>query len=497
MALDFFGVSLSGQIVQFPDGPDGQLKTIDLWTESATTNREGRPTTFDALSYVSQVNMELVMGDNAKLQVVLTPPFDVGLRFLQSDLVRFGTGRLQVTIGYSTGTPDGATSQQKTLPFFGLMQKPDVSIGTDVTITLNALGIGYSMTTVGGSLGKTYSGKLSPAEVVESVLKKYVDRQYTGLDIKGLYDAVPPKQKETDPFFQPIIQYVREYFKKHKDVPEKLTGISQGPRNDWWFIRELVENYGFDLFIEGNQVFIAKKTDWMNRTTGFGDQRGPRKHFKLKGNVDPYINMFPILSFVSDTTAVWMENGMGCVVAKDFGDDKKGETQARASAKDTEITQVKEKSGLDCDAALYTDEPNEASKNLPVNPKSPEGRAKLAGEWKKSMMTNGVQGEFATIGIPSLRPGDVVEVSGFEYHGQPDSQQVLFNGPYGILNVKHSVGVGGFTTTFRGVMNFFPKAFKEAAAKTKGDKVESEPLADDKSVGKKGKRRKTVKRKKK
>jgi hypothetical protein len=477
MAIDFFGVTLSGRIIQFPDGPDGNSKTIDLWVGDSTTNRESRKTEFPALAFVSQVNIEILLGDNAKLQVVLTPPFEDGLHLLQSDLVRFGTGRLEVEIGYTTGTTDGADSQYRTLPFFGLLQKPDVSIGSDITITLNALGVGYSMTTVGGSEGKSYPSSYSPSRVVQEVFRKYVDGKFSGLDISELYDNVPPDQQSTDPFFQKVIDHNREFFDKKKDVPERAQRVMQGPRNDWWFIKETIENYGFDMFIQGNKVYIVKKTDWLNRKTGFGEKSAPRKHFMLKGNVDPSINLFPILSFQSPTTAVWMENGIGCQVAKDLKEDKSGTSTACANAKNTPITQVKEKGGVDTDKELFTPaDKNEASQNVPVNPSSPEGREKVNAQWRNSMMTAGINGEFATIGVPSLRPGEVVDVSGFEYRNQPSNQKVLFNGPYGIINVRHSVGVGGFTTNFMAVMNFFPTAFKEALAKTHGELVETEEI---------------------
>jgi hypothetical protein len=493
MAVDLFGVTLSGRIIQFPKGPGSKSRVVDLWVGDQD-NEEGRESEFPALAFVSQVNIEILLGDNAKLQVVLTPPFEEGLQLLQSDLVRFGTGRLEVEIGYSTGTPEGGASQFRTLPFFGLLQKPDVSIGADVTITLNALGVGYALTTVGGSKGKSYPSSYSPARVVQEVFRKYVDGKFSGLDISDLYDNVPTELQGTDPFFQKVIDHTREAFPKTKNVAEKAQRVMQGPRNDWWFIKEVIENYGFDLFIQGNKVYVVKKTDWLNRKTGFGEKSAPRKHFMLKGNVDPNINLFPILSFQTPTSGVWLENGIGCQVASDLKEDKSGTSTACASAKTTTITQVKEQGGVDPDSPGYTAEAGETSKNVPVNPNSPEGREKVAGQWRNSMMTGGIQGEISTIGVPGLRPGEVVDVSGFEYRLQPSNQKVLFNGTYGIINVRHSIGVGGFTTNFLGVMDFFPTAFKEGLAKTKGELVEAEEIKAVPDLAKGAKTTKTPKK---
>ena len=199
------------------------------------------------------------------------------------------------------------------------------------------------------------------------------------------------------------------------------------------------------------------------------------------------LGMFPILSFQTPTDGVWLENGMGCVVAKDISEDKSGETEAVSSAANTDVSRTKEDHGYDCEAPLYTSEANELSKNVPANPNSPEGRDKIASEFRRSVMKSGIQGEFQTLGVPSLRPGEVVEVSGFEVRGQPP-KDALFNGPYGVINVKHSAGVGGFTTSFTGIMDFFPEAFLEAATKAKGETTKSVPIDEGATdAGKKGK----------
>ena len=93
-------------------------------------------------------------------------------------------------------------------------------------------------------------------------------------------------------------------------------------------------------------------------------------------------------------------------------------------------------------------------------------------------MDAGIRGEFTTVGIPSLRPGEVVQVSGFETGRDPSADKFLFNGPYGVVNVRHSVGVGGFTTTFTAFMNFFPKALVEASTDkgVKGDLIKNESI---------------------
>ena len=180
-----------------------------------------------------------------------------------------------------------------------------------------------------------------------------------------------------------------------------------------------------------------------------------------------------------------MDRGMGSVLAKDVAEDKSGPVEGRASARDTSIVQTRSKSGLDPDKPVYAaGDKNECSMNIPGNPKDPVVFETLASEWRSTMMTKGIQGEFQTIGVPGLQPGEMIQVSGFAPVGQPASDKYVFDGPYGVINVRHSAGVGGFTTNFMAIMNFFPDEFKQAAVKTKGDLVPDEDLPVGKDAGK-------------
>ena len=47
--------------------------------------------------------------------------------------------------------------------------------------------------------------------------------------------------------------------------------------------------------------------------------------------------------------------------------------------------------------------------------------------------------------------------------GNPGLADVaLFNGAYGVISVKHSIGVGGWTTSFAATLNYFPEEFQKA-----------------------------------
>lgn len=468
MALDFFGVSLSGRILQFTasDG-QGPGKIIDLWVgqeESANTNNLG------ALAYVSEINVKLKMGENAELTLVLTPPFEEALVFLQSDIIRFGTGRLEVVLAYSTGTrTGGGATNMSTLPFSGLLQKPDVVIGNDITITLHALGVGYQMNVVGGVESEAFDSTVSYADAVEKTLKKYVtsDNSANNLKITDLYKYVDEKKKtgdSRDDFFRPPKPNTvgESQMPDAKVVPAV---VMKGPRNDWWFVKETVTSFGYDLFIDGNEVFIATKTDWIDKNVG---KDIVRKHFLLRGVVDPTRNMFPILSFQSPTTAVWLQPGVGEAIANEADVNKKDQAGIKFTASDKTTPITRGQQGVDpakTGAAGVDAKGAVAARVMPGDAADKEVQKKVAAHWSDKNMDSGIQGQFTTLGIPGLIPGESVQVSGFEpidIQKRGNGRNPIFNGVYGVVEVNHKIGVGGWDTAFLGIMGFFPDHFAKA-----------------------------------
>jgi hypothetical protein len=495
MAIDFFGVRLAGRIRQFAaNSGSGTGRVVDLWTE----NQDSELTKdLGALAFVSEVNVKYKLGENAEISLVLTPPFEDALKFMQSELVRFGTGRLEVELGYTTGTfSGGGAITQTNLPFSGFLQKPDIRIGQDIVITLHALGVGYQMNVVGGTETRPFPANTTYAQAVEQTLKKYVesDGKSSGLVISNLYKYVDPKKQDksttTDPFFKPPPE---------KTVDEKGSKLSnalpvpgviwQGPKNDWWFVKDTLAEFGYDLFIQGNEVFVVDKSFWL--TNNFA-KKGPRKQFLLRGNVDPTRNMYPILSFQSPTTAVWLQPGIGKVVAYDVDVNKEEEAgkTTHASADVTPIARG-EKSGnpLDLVSAIVgrvNATIDAGARLMSGDPADHRTQKQVISHWTDMNYQGGVQGQFTTVGVPDLTPGETIEVSGFEpmAKGQGDPKKAIYNGTYGVIEVNHKVGVGGWDTSFMAIMNVFPEAFADAQqGKNLQIVASSEPIAAGQSGG--------------
>ena len=459
MAIDFFGVQLKGRIRQFPRGANADGRTVELWTEPQQTTL----TDLNALAFVSQLTVDYTFGETVKLAMVLTPPYEDALALLQSELIRFGVGRLEVEFGYTTGTSTGGGATQRSmLPFSGFLQKPDVSIGKDITITLNALGVGYQLNVVGGTESRTFPNGTTWAEAVRQTLQKYVmeDGNANNLDLSNLYSDISDEQKEVDEFFSvPAVNI------KHVklDAPAPIGVITKGPRNDWWFVRETIENFGFDMVMVGNEIRVISKTSYFE--SQYGGDVSNRKHFVLRGSVDPTKNMFPILSFASSQTGPWLVPGIGKMVMHDWPEIKGVDvpevnethagTEASGAGAEGKVGQVVETGELIDSVA--SGEVIQAGANFPGSPENPEDRRKAAAAWKDMQMDNGITGEFTTIGVPGLKPGEAVQVSGFEKFGSVDPEDALFNGVYGIQSVRHQIGIGGWTTSFVGCIGAFHK----------------------------------------
>jgi hypothetical protein len=495
VALDFFGVTLSGRIRQAQRGGLPE-RVIELWVGQ----EESQLSDLGALAFVSQINVAFRLGYNAQLSLVLTPPFEDGLRFMNSEIIHFGTGRLELEFGYTTGTVGDGASQFKTLPFTGFMQKPDVKIGNDITITLHALGIGYALNITSGTEVREFEENKSFAFAVKETLDKYVsiDGKTGVFDTDSLYEFFQQKGTDgvplNDPkkghlFFRepPVLPGTeppppkkdetsgsKKKRKQKNPPPEKKpkVKIQVGPRNDWWFVKETVKRWGLNMFILGKKILIADSKEWLKKR--FGADGAGIKHFLLHGEVDPTRNMFPILSFNSPTTAVWLNPGMGKWVAEDI-DREKSKKKDEANKDNVPYTVVGGDTVRDPESKVLSNKDSQtAAANMPGNPGQRHIKEQMKAEWKSMQMEGGITAEVSTLGIPSLEPGEVVMLHGFEERGVDGDAKNIFNGKYGITEVRHSVGVGGYQTRFKAISNFYPAAFADATKKT----GESEPQPD-------------------
>lgn len=541
MGLDFFGVFLEGKIRTF-DSTSGEAQVFDLWIDQPEPSAS-LPAELKALSYVSQINTEMRLGMNTKISIVMTPPFEEALAFLDSRLIQWGVGQLSVTFGYKTGSGAGNVAG----PFNGLIQKPAVQVGADITITLNALGVGYALNLIGGSDPRVFTNK-SYADVVKILLAEVVKGH--GVKLDGIYDDFDDESDGTgksDVFFQRpapetskgsaysgpagaskrdaeiaalrkksdaeiasikvllaketkkskrnqtkidefnkrideelLAEVLREDKVRIKYAADQEPGpINIGPRNSWWYIHETLRQHGKELLIKGDEVKVVASENWLKKigpTAG-----GFRKHFQLRGETDPNRNIFPILQFTSPTTAVYLNPGMGKIAMQDIPNDKSRKNSVKQVHDDSNSPATTTGGGAPDTETIgpTATKPLDATKNHPGNPHDPVQVQRAKAEWKRLRMEGGIRAKVTTLGIPTLLPGEVVQISGFLPRGEigemdPKTKKPargLFDGAYGVIKVNHSVGNGGYITTFESVSNFYPHQWANAR-KTKSPQTD-------------------------
>lgn len=129
------------------DGGDPTaLKPVEL-TGLTATGSEAQ-LTLSSLAYLSSLTLTMNQGFVPEIEIVLTPPLDEARKIVDSYLLEYPISAIEVEFGYSTGK-DGRVRSPR---FQGIMQPPNVSFGTDVSITLKAQGTaGYYLGATGNN----------------------------------------------------------------------------------------------------------------------------------------------------------------------------------------------------------------------------------------------------------------------------------------------------------------------------------------------------------
>jgi hypothetical protein len=531
---DFYGIDLRGRIIV--PSKTGPTQTYELWTSDTNQLTQLGLYGLTDLSYVQDITITIGLSLNSKVSLTLTPPLDVGLHILHSPLINWAGSMLEIDIGYSTGG-DGLTggnnangSNLAPQKFSGLIMKPEVRIGSDVSITLNALGVAYGMNLSNATDAKTFPAGTSPWEAVKQTFLELGYNSVNNEDIvfpdtpaNRRINGSPVGNEPADMFFQPVTKVNASNASQADAVSgagsSSLTGaepILRGPRNSWWFIRELIKNYGLELFIRDQQVFIRDPQIWKTQQ--------PQFTFVLRGGIDTAVNsinrVYPILEYNSPSAYIWLAPGSGGLVQsgvemntvtevhKVATDDRKAiqavpsfqlNTAAKSSSFITNLnTSATVNSQLSSNQNVgqsswvggVTGPPStapqridtsssktgttrtdagtvntvngnpsggggfDAAQSLPGNPDDVNSQLHKA-EYLNYDHNRGIQAEITTIGIPELLPAMVVTVAGMSPDTNSQSQS-WFDGNYGILVVEHSIGTSGMSTKFKGLKNFTP-----------------------------------------
>jgi len=491
--------------------PDGKYP---LWTnnkEAVIANRNDGGGNYDvglrALSFLSEIVVEVQLALLPIIKATLTPPFREAVALMDSKLLTWGVNTIEVQFGYVSDT----TSNTVLSPVYsGILMKPEVNFGTDITITLNAIGVsGLAASTQSGTRTFSFNTRL---EIITACAEGHIQdprKQGDKTQTQGLnsttVDPIDESLKNQNPetvLRSPrtgIAGLVGGLFNKAagalvatvgkptrnvkinydalKDDPEllkKLVGPEprlpyvQGGRTDWHVIREICDEIGCVFVMEGANLKIIPR-NYTKKT---------KRHFRLfdfpNGGLYPAQGEFPILSASSPTMAMFLPGASRGIAVRGIDEDTKEPktTVINDASENTSRTSDGGVAPVDGEVFSGTDDSTgDGQTTMPGSPGDEDAVGKAKSEFQKMSHGMGVNLTIESLADPKLFPGDMIEVRGLGWR---------FSGSYVVFKTIHTFGGNGSTMS----LECFSNAGKvESQIKAQGNVAkQTEPTTEDEGV---------------
>ena len=452
MAVDFSSPFVSGAIVlktgqRFPfwtnagQESQGGVGAGAAFLDAAFANPAQDASTnlvspgLESMAWIQEVNVELELSHLPIISISLAPPFRDGMAFINSELIEYGISTLEVQIGYSA---DAAERSLLSPVFSGIMLNPDVTIGEEIVITLQAQGtVGYALSRQSG--GRVAQDGQSRAEFLQELIQGPGSRRKI---------EILPTPGETPPEDWPV---------ETVELWEGGLEYAQGGKSDWLAVWEVANAANLRPFLEGNTIQFEPVANDLARE--------PKKIFRLydypQGNIgqavdargnfgeDTAAGVYPIIQFSSSSQPLYLPSSVRGFVLKEVS-----ETNPRDPVEPTLVNDASEKVTRSGEGNIEPEDTEvnpeleegtlDGSQSIPGDPdKQEEINAIRAEYWREGNM--GIQVEIETIGVPDIIPGDTIVIEGVgDRFGFPR---------WGVFKVAHSAGLDGFTTTITAVSN--------------------------------------------
>lgn len=405
-SYDFYNPFMAAAIV------DKNGERFPLWT-----NKGGNPFNIAsagmgplrALAFLSEIQIELQLGDIPRITATLTPPYEDAIRLMDSELVEFGNARLEVMFGYASGT---STGEAVLSPIFeGLLIKPDISIGIDSTFILHAQGTG-GYAAVSQVSYATFKEK-TRRSIISDVLARH------GLQIDDTH-----------------IDSASDSFKLWDG--DKIT-VAQGNKTDWFFITTLSnEARVWIIYTEKGKVRFVPRNKNLNGQPTYQLSMFELNQGMIGGEV------FPILSAQTSSAAIYLPGLRGLLLK---GVDAKSKKSVQQIVDDKLVrTNRTDKGAADVKGSTSFADPNDKSgfNAFPGDPSSDVAKAQAVAAFDNFGPAMGIPMDVETLGIPDMSPGDVVQINGMG---------LRLNGNYGVFKLTHTLSNSGYTSNLKLVSN--------------------------------------------
>jgi hypothetical protein len=435
--FDFSAPFVAARII-LPSGD-----TFPLWTNVGGTESV-RPTVpgtegIQALAFVQEVQVILNLSGLPQISVQLAPPFEDGMKFLDSPLA---DGRMrnqiEVQLGYSGGTSDGRSVLSP--PYAAALIAPEVTVDTEVQISLKGQGLG-------GAPRQT--GRVVPASFERL------------RDVAARLAAGPGGQRRTLELDFSLVEEQGSGSRSYDLLHGSASGFVQGCRSDWLALWEIAQRAQCDLVVRGPaeaevghrpQQRSASRLVFLPRRES--SAAAPVRRYRLYhypgGQFQGVTTVtssneaeFPLLSFTCNTEAVWNARAYQDILNSGARMDDVNEDSVTPET--TSVTLEGEGEPVSGGEGTQTVADSE---ELPVS--GDEGRLSLPGDGNNTDARRTVQNEVAAnsdmgmqceleiVGDPTILPGDMIALAGLGLR--------FDNRLYRVFTVTHSIGLGGFAT---------------------------------------------------
>jgi len=416
--------------------PNGDA--FPLWTNIGGAERNLYPVAgteeIQALAFLQEVQVELNLSELPKITAQLSPPFEDGMKFINSPLADgLMRNTLEVQFGYSGGTGDGGAELSP--PYIGTLMAPEVTVDTEIQISLKAQGLARSAQTQGGRVvGRTN-------EKIENIIRRIAEGETGGRRVLEVDFSEIERGSET---WNAIYNTSAENY-------------SQGGRSDWVALWELAERTNCVMLVTGTSPDGVAQLQWIPKNERW---RGPPKrryrlfHFpggEFRSHYEAWSEAeMPIISFSCNTEAIW--NAVTYQDILNSGAQLNGVDADNVSASRTPVTLEGLAEPVDSTEGAQTAEPSDRLPDspmiLPGDPDNPEAVRRAEAEVGAGAgMVVAIQLE--VLGDPTILPGEVIAVGGL---GLRFDRRV-----YHVDTISHSIGMGGFSTTIVAHSNIDPR----------------------------------------
>jgi len=452
-SYDFYSPFVSAALIS----PKGER--VPLWTNILDGSGGGKnvdATKFTAeltrglvsFPFLESLTIELNLSYLPRMVAVLTPPMRDAQKFLESPLVEWGQSTLQAIIGYSSGTESGAVLSE---PFEALVLKPDISLGVDSTITLNAQGVaGYDATVA--QAPTVHNNKSRRQILIDTAAGVGTTKRALEMDFEDV-DDLSKVEAGTAAF---------KTQKEAKKLLDQTVTVSQGWKTDWMFMLQIARDARCWLGLgqDGNTVtlfpiggHLASAPKYTLRFFDFvGGRLGPKERNDIGATSETENSKsqggdFPILAVSSPSSSVWLpgatkalvtsgiESSTGKTVTKVYN-EKNAAPEAATGGGATQIASNPNQPGADPKTGLGG---APLAKNINFKDTDAAAKSAFATDFKM-----GIKLQVTTLGMPRILPGDVVAIRGVG---------ARFDWNYGVFQVRHNIGASGFTTELELISN--------------------------------------------